>query len=216
MRIRTIVVGVILASGIYGLSLGGEACFFVPEGGLPSLEFSAWQESKLFSGLFWELGGMYYRIFGIGVQGRYEVRPVFSGDMVAGMLTVGWEMRVAQWETALRVMGGWGYLFDLELRESEMRRFFLDEGWGSPVVVERASGNGVGLMGWGVSLSTGYQWRRFRVGFVGGWMDLGGEGDVHLYWKEFHGGTLDSYEEEKRLQFLLRGLRIGGAIRVLL
>ncbi len=216
MRFLIMMAGGLLAGVLYGLSLGGEVCFFVPEGGVPSLEFSAWQEARLPYGWFWEVGGLYYRIFGVGVQGTKGVKPVFSGDMVGGMIAAGWQIQVGKWQGALRLMGGGGYLGNLEMRESEMRRFVSEEGWGAPVVVERALVSGVGVLGWGASLATSYQWRRLRVGLVVGWMDVEGMGNAHLEWKELRSGSLESHEVGRQLYFLLRGLRIGGAIRILL
>jgi len=207
--------GIFLLSGLYGLSLGGEGCLFFPEGGLPSLEFSLSQEVRLPYGFFIEGGGIYYRLFGIGVEGENTVWGMFSGDMIGTIASAGWQYQKGKWQSSFSLHGGWGYLFALELREQVAREYLRTLEGGEPLVVSTSTKDG-DLLGWGISTDVRYQWKRISLGILVSWIDFEKDKTITLHWSEFLSGALEQKEKTWETRLILRGMRIGLSLRILL
>ncbi|MFN3660317.1 MAG: hypothetical protein ACK4TN_03655, partial [Brevinematales bacterium] len=186
--------GIFLLSGLYGLFLGGKGCLFFPEAGLPSLEFSLSQDIRLPYGFFVEGNIIYYRLFGIGVEGGNTVWGIFSGDIIGTFISPGWQYQQRQWQSSLFLHGGWGYIFDMELREQIAREYIHTLEGSEPLVVSTKTKDGH-LFGWGISTDVHYQWKRVSLGIFAGWMDLQGNHSLTLQWSELFAGTL--YQREK-------------------
>jgi len=209
-----IVVGVLFTS-LYGLSLGGKGCVWFPEGGMPALEFSLWQEVGLPYGGFVELGGVYYRLFGIAFEDGDQIWGMFSGDMAGGMVSLGWRSQYRQWQVGFRVQGGYGWVWNMELRESVARAYIRFREGGDPLVVRMDTHPGA-FVGWGGSGEVHYQWKRIGLGVLVGWMDFSSSGVAGLQWNEVAGGALVEKRLDRQGVWVIRGVKVGLDVRIVL
>ncbi|MCX7883009.1 MAG: hypothetical protein N2314_07290 [Brevinematales bacterium] len=204
-----------LASTCYSLSVGGRICLLFPENAPPAVEYALFQDIKLPAGFFVGLGGMYYRLFGIGFEDNRTPWGMFSGDMVGGMVSAGWQYQGKKWQAGFSLSGGIGELFGLELREHVARSFLHAKEGTHPLVVSSETKEKF-LLGWGIATELRHQWNLFSVGILLGWLDMAAQHSLTLKWQELSSGTLTEREKTYEGLFTLKGIRMGLSFHMLL